>query len=434
MKSIAQRQAEGIKPIVVRSGDADRRMLERLTTEAKDLICDDCLSVVYLAWYEGIYQLRCLNGFEHNFIKRKNQLSIRRAQAMLDRNPDLPAVIDASGRAITTNPDPQPLSITSYRERRALMAEVVGDMEEGVDYGIIPGTHDKSLWEPGAEALRFTFNIQFRNECLLEEEDFKTHLYRYRYKCTQLLGPAIDGPSWEAFGTSLERKFWCKGGRGPDACPNPCDVEHPPKGMEPAMLPHNVRDRVQKRAFVAMIRNVTGATGLFKGAGADRYDSADDIPYGDDDQAAGGGNNHPWLVTCPVHNVKWFKRGNMPEHGHRKDNDTEWCNRSRTLKPMIDEQLKEIVADSWEKKDVDSFLKANFGGTWSTLSPKVQLDAIEQLKTTPPPGSQEPTANDGNSVDTETGVIQEPTPEEGVAPPQEQASMSGMGESAQEEH
>lgn len=341
---------------------------------------------------------------------------------MLDRNPDLPAVVDGASRAITTNPDPQPLSIATYRERRALMAEVVGDMEDGVDYGIIPGTKDKSLWEPGAEALRFTFNIQFRNECLMEEEDFKTHLYRYRYKCVQLLGPGIDGPSWEAFGTSRERKFWCKGGKYSDSCPNPCDTDHPPKGMEPAMLPHNVRDRVQKRAFVAMIRNVTGATGLFKGAGTDRYDSYDAIT--EDDMEASE-NDHPWLVFCPVHRVKWFKSANMREPAH-KDQAGEWCNQSRVLKPMIDEQLKEIVADSWEKKDVDTFLKANFGGTWSTLSPKLQLDAIEQLKTTPPPGS-EPEASDGSPVDAETGEIQEPTPEE-------QGSMAGIGDSDQQEH
>ncbi len=421
MKTIAERQAEGIQPITVKTGDADRRLLQQLTAQAKDKICDDCFSDVWPAWHEETWQLRCLRGFTPKVIKRKNQIAIRRGQAMLDRNPDLPAIIDG-GRAIMVNPDPQPLSIATYRERRALMAEVVGDMEENVDYGIIPGTRDKSLWEPGAEALRFTFNIQFKNECLLEEEDFKTHLYRYRYKCTQLLGPGIDGPSWEAFGTSLERKFWCKGGRGPDACPNPCDLQHTPKGMEPAMLPHNVRDRVQKRAFVAMIRNVTGATGLFKGQGADRYDSAEDMPYQDDDAAGGSGNDHPWLVTCPIHNQKWFKRGNMPEMAHRFNNDSEWCNRSRALKPLLDKEIREITADSWENKDVAQFLKDNFGGTWSTLSPKQQLDAIEKLKTTPPPGSQEPestpptapTASDGSPVDTETGVIQEGSPENDV--------------------
>jgi len=432
MKSIAQRQAEGIKPISVKSGEADHHLFDRLTVEAKDKVCDECLSDIWPAWQEGTWQLRCRTGFAPMVIKKRNQISVRRGQAMQLHNPDLPAVIDSAGQAITRNPDPQPLSIATYRERRALMAEVVGDMEDGVDYGIIPGTKDKSLWEPGAEALRFTFNIQFRNECLLEEEDFKTHLYRYRYKCVQLLGPGIDGPSWEAFGTSRERKFWCKGGKYADSCPNPCDTEHPPKGMEPAMLPHNVRDRVQKRAFVAMIRNVTGATGLFKGAGTDRYDTSDDMPYGNDDEVTGGGNDHPWLVTCPVHKIKWFKSGNMREAAH-KDQAGEWCNQSRVLKPMIDEQLKEIVADSWEKKDVDAFLKANFGGTWSTLSPKLQLDAIEQLKTTPPPGS-EPTASDGNPVDTETGEIQGPPPESEGVPPENQGAMAGMGESDHQEH
>ncbi len=391
---------------------------------------------------------------------------------MLDHNPDLPAVVEG-GRAITVS-NAQPLSIEAYRERRVLMKEAVTDMEENVDYGRIPGTKDLSLWEPGAEALRFAFNIQFKNECLEEIEDYKTHYYRYRYKCIQLLGPGIEGPSWEASGNSRERKFWCKGAKWvnkkkvEDGCPTPCDGEHPPFGMEAAMLPHNVRDRVQKRAFVAMIRNVTGATGLFKGAGVDRYDAQDEMPEDDDTFAGGGSNDHPWLVTCPVHNVKWFKSGNMREPSHKVGD--EWCNQSRALKPLLDKEAAKLT-QYWEKKDVQPWLKENFSGTWSQLSAKQQLDAIEKLKTTVPPGSEpEPTATVEASaatpepaqapaqqpvmatdpatapanVDGQTGQIdapqetdppptnEGPPPEKGGGQPENQTAMEGMGPGNQE--
>lgn len=347
---------------------------------------------------------------------------------MLEENPNLPAVV-SGGRAITVMPDAQPMSIEAYRQRRELMKEAVGDMEENVDYGRIPGTSDLSLWEPGAEALRFTFNIQFKNECLFEVEDFKTHLYQYRYKCTQLLGPGIEGPSWEAYGSSRERKFWCKGQNRKktvqDPCPNPCDGEHPPKGMEAAMLPHNVRDRVQKRAFVAMIRNVTGATGLFKGAGVDRYDAREDMA--DDEDFVAGGNDHPWLVTCPVHQEKWFKKGQMPQPGHRKDNDTAWCNQSDALKPFLDKEVKELAVN-WNNKALSEWLKVNFGGTWSQLSAKQQLDAIEKLKTTVPPGSETQDQPDAEAPSSEAvpPENQGPPPDIDGAPQENQGAMEGM--------
>lgn len=154
---------------------------------------------------------------------------------------------------------------------------------------------------------------------------------------------------------------------------------------------------------------------------------------------SGEADDHPWLVVCPVHNIRWFKTAKMREPAHRIGDDNFACNQSRTLKPLLDQALREIVADSWEKKDVDTFLKEHFDGTWSTLSPKVQLDAIEQLKHTPPPNAKEPepqpspvmaagpTDEPPAGVDRETGAFEDP-------PPQGQGAMEGMGESTEGEH
>jgi hypothetical protein len=398
-------RTEPVAPLIVSDGREDRRIKAQLEAEAKISVCDDCFSDIWVAYVDGAWQLRCSQGFTPKIVKLKNQMSRRAGMALQHSNPDLPVVIE--GRAITM-PSQEPLSVDVYRERRNLITEVIKDMEENVDFGIIPGTHDKSLWEPGAERLRFGFNIQFTNVVVDQREDFENHEYYYRYLCTQLLGPGINGPSWEASAWSRERKFWCKGGRGPEACPNPCDGKHGPLGMEATMLSHNVRDRAQKRAFVAMIRNVTGATGLFKGSGADRADSADSATYqdGDDSPAPGQGNDHPWLVQCPVHKRNWMKSPKMREFGHPPlTKGGEFCNQSTVLKPMLDKQLDVTEQETaWDRKGMNEALKTFFDGTWSQLSPRKQIEAIEWFKANPPVGAA-PVAANGAPVDTKTGAI-----------------------------
>lgn len=157
-----------------------------------------------------------------------------------------------------------PLTIETFKQRIELVKAVVAEMVEGVHYGIIPGTHDKSLWEPGAEYLRMAFGITWGYEMQMEQEDYGASDFHYKVRAFALGPEGAEIASWTASAWSRERKFFCKGGdRG---CPNPCDQQHEPRGMEKAMLPHNTRDRAIKRGFVALIRNVTGTSGYFKQA------------------------------------------------------------------------------------------------------------------------------------------------------------------------
>lgn len=152
----------------------------------------------------------------------------------------------------------QPMTVEEFDQRMGLIKHVVAQMTAGTHYGIIPGTKDMSLWEPGAEYLRAAFNIAWSYEVIDQVEDYHTWNFRYTIRTFQLLGPGVEGPSWVTSGSNRERKFWCH-----SDCPRPCDQEHEPS-MEREMHPHNVRDRVLKRGFVALIRNVTGTTGYFK--------------------------------------------------------------------------------------------------------------------------------------------------------------------------
>lgn len=148
------------------------------------------------------------------------------------------------------------MTIEEFDQQLKLIKHVVAQMQEGVHYGVIPGTRDKSLWEPGAEYLRGAFKISWSYELTKQTEDFETGDFRYEFRCFTV--PPTQPAEWAASAWSKERRFWCR-----RECLRDCAQDHPP-AMEKAMLPHNVKDRALKRGFVALMRNVTGTSGWFK--------------------------------------------------------------------------------------------------------------------------------------------------------------------------
>lgn len=57
-------------------------------------------------------------------------------------------------------------------------------MHEGYDYGIIPGTKKKSLFDPGAEKLAKFYGLTPSYEMVKEIEDFDKGFFYYKYRCT----------------------------------------------------------------------------------------------------------------------------------------------------------------------------------------------------------------------------------------------------------
>lgn len=177
----------------------------------------------------------------------------------------------------------QPMTIEEFEADIALFRRVVKEMREGIHYGRIPGTTDKSLWEPGAEFLRRANRLPWDREVIVEAEDFQTGDFRYRV-VAWVPGPNGQiGARWEARAWSKERRFWCR-----TECPRPCDQQHSP-AMSIADMANNVLDRAQKRAFVNLMRNVTAASGEFKDAGDE---SGNESALGE--------------VRCPVHKADRF--------------------------------------------------------------------------------------------------------------------------------
>lgn len=77
------------------------------------------------------------------------------------------------------------MDMTVYKEQLDNMMQLVRKgMRENQDFGIIPGTQKKTLYDPGAEKLAKYFGLVPSYTLVKEVEDFNTGLFYYRYRCT----------------------------------------------------------------------------------------------------------------------------------------------------------------------------------------------------------------------------------------------------------
>lgn len=151
--------------------------------------------------------------------------------------------------------------IRAHESSRVLIGEV---LQEGRDYGLIPGTQKKTLWKPGAEricdafALRSRFSIvereidhdrviewkkrKKRNNTWVEESGTSIGLYRYVVKC-ELIHRATGIVVGEAIGvaSTLESRY----------------VDRPRE------LENTVLKMAEKRAHVGAVLLVLGLSEMF---------------------------------------------------------------------------------------------------------------------------------------------------------------------------
>ncbi|MDQ5870782.1 MAG: hypothetical protein M3547_01065 [Acidobacteriota bacterium] len=172
--------------------------------------------------------------------------------------------------------------------RRELILQVMKEvMVKDVDYGKIPGTPKNSLWKPGAEKLSSVFHIAVKTEVADCDEADGEIKYRVRATATAIATEEFLGED-EGVCSSLEKKYrW----RRPvvaeewDATPadRRCEVwkkDDQGKGRQEKLVrqdPEDLRNTLlqmaDKRAFVAVIRKVTGASDVFSM-------DAEDLPEG----------------------------------------------------------------------------------------------------------------------------------------------------------
>ena len=93
------------------------------------------------------------------------------------------------------------MDMVEAKLRRQSMVDFVNDiMVEGVDFGVIPGTGNKStLLKPGAEKLSTFFGLSPRFELVSVTEDWtgKQHdgepFFYYHYRCSLWRGDLLAG-------------------------------------------------------------------------------------------------------------------------------------------------------------------------------------------------------------------------------------------------
>lgn len=167
-------------------------------------------------------------------------------------------------------------------------------MVQGVDYGIIPGCKKPSLWLPGAEKIRRLGNWKYEHEtveieledghlvvkdnCILFNDNGErianhrntcsTLESNYRYEQARRLCPECGKPSIYQGKKEYGGGFYCSSRNG--GCNQKFSFDDRRITEQPAQAETNPYDKrptvtmmAQKRAFIAVIREYSGASAIF---------------------------------------------------------------------------------------------------------------------------------------------------------------------------
>lgn len=185
------------------------------------------------------------------------------------------------------------LTVEAAVERQVQLQRIVGkllipctDMKnfDGADYGVLPGTSTRTLFQPGAEKLALFFGLQVDLSRQQATEDWENGFFFYRYKATvRYKGQEVcnidrschtreDKYAWVWVETAkppkdLEEQMKAdKVGRNRQVWKNRQQVwvwqERRPN-PDTYSLQFVVEAMAQKRAYVAAVKKALGATGFF---------------------------------------------------------------------------------------------------------------------------------------------------------------------------
>ena len=155
-------------------------------------------------------------------------------------------------------------------------------MQEGTDYGVIPGAGDKpTLLKPGAEMLRMAFNLRYKTEIDTAIEDWDKGMFYYRIKThffnskDQYIGTGIGSANSEESRYSNRWVFESDIPEGIDKASLKSQERTSKKGSkykvylieadihEKATLVNTLQKMAKKRSFVDGILSITGASRIF---------------------------------------------------------------------------------------------------------------------------------------------------------------------------
>lgn len=149
------------------------------------------------------------------------------------------SLVAANNNAITPV-----MQLSDYKgQLKSMMSLVKSGMKEDHDYGVIPYTKGKSLFQPGADKLAKYFGLVPKYELIKEIEDWEKKFCYYKYKCTLIhFSTGREAGESERSCNNREKK-WANKDFG--------DVVNTCQSM------------AQKRAFVAAVRTATMANEIF---------------------------------------------------------------------------------------------------------------------------------------------------------------------------
>ena len=155
-------------------------------------------------------------------------------------------------------------------------------MQEGTDYGVIPGAGDKpTLLKPGAEMLRMAFNLRYKTEIDTSIEDWDKGMFYYRIKThfsnskDQYIGTGIGSTNSMEVRYSNRWVFESDIPEGIDKASLKTQERTSKKGSkykvylieadihEKATLVNTLLKMAKKRSFVDGILSITGASRIF---------------------------------------------------------------------------------------------------------------------------------------------------------------------------
>lgn len=185
------------------------------------------------------------------------------------------------------------VTVAAAVDRQRQLSEIVSnllvsctDMKnfDGADYGVLPGTSTRTLFQPGAEKLALFFGLQVSLSRQDAKEDWDNGFFFYRYKATvyyqgrevtsierschsreaKYAWVWVETPKpapatveeMKALGTGRNRKAWKNNQQTwvwQERRPNP----------DPWSLQFIIEAMSQKRAYVAVVKKALGATGFF---------------------------------------------------------------------------------------------------------------------------------------------------------------------------
>lgn len=182
-------------------------------------------------------------------------------------------------------PSPVVRDATQVVERKALVDELIRDnMQDGVDYGKIPGTNKDTLFKGGAEQLAswFGYAVTFPDDRKRVHEDWSGGFFAYSYVC-EIIDRRTGSVVAECEGSanSKETKYrwrWAFASEVREAGLNPDDLESKTRKSkrtgkpykvykiendEPFDLLNTLQKMAQKRAMVGAVLIATAQSGRF---------------------------------------------------------------------------------------------------------------------------------------------------------------------------